>query len=518
MALIAPVTQLRRASTIDTQPRTRSARLLWGRISRRRWFVVVALISTLVPAVALFLINDDIYRAEARMLLRNAMVDDLAGATPDDPATDVGPRRVDNEIAVLEGDIVLSQVSIRLGITSVPRVNGVAADGDVIIARVDAGTPKLAALLANSYIDAYIDVRTAQITRTASEAGLQLQQVIADLQAQIDEIDAGREATNPDQLADRAALVSEQAAVGEQVARLRIQEALGFTPAEVVSAATDTQRRVGPDLMNVIIAALAAGLALGLVSALAIDALDDTLRTIADFQRVPDIGPVIALIPVDPSARLAPLPLRRSHDPGAMAFRALRNRLSASDRPPKVVQVSGVVEGDGASTVAANLAIAYAEHGHRVVLVDADMRNPHLHRMFGVDGSFGLVEALASESIDMAALPLDERVTLLAAGTVPTEPTELLTGQRFADLIVELRHRFDHVILDTAPLAAVSDALLTSDLADTVIVVSRAGYGSRRKLQRAIADLREVSARISGIVVNQATDRRSIDRSRPDTP
>ena len=496
-------------------------RTLWGRLARRRWFVFAALASTVIPAVSLTLINDDLYRAEASMLLRRALVDDLSDSTPDTDATDVGARRVQNEISVLEGDIVASQVRIRLGLASAPRVDGsTAGSADVVVARVDASTPELAALLANTYIDAYIDVRTAQITRTADAATLQMQSWTADLQRQIAAVDAEIETSTltVELDAKRTALIAEQTRIADDLGELRVQQALGFEPAEVVSAATRTERRVGPDLIYVIIAALASGLALGVLSAFAFDALDDTLRTVADVRRVAAIGPIVAVVPVDPSARQPPLALQRSNDPAAMAYRALRNQLAASDRAPHVVQLTGVVAGDGASTTAANLAVSYAEHGATVVLVDADLRAPRLHHVFAVDGSFGLVEALAAESIDMAALPLDERITLLAAGTVPADPREMLTGQRFSDLIVELRRRFDHVIIDTPPLALASDAALTCDLADAVVMVVRAGYSSRRKLQRAVSEFEDVGARIAGVVVNQAVDRRSIDRSRPAGP
>jgi len=257
----------------------------------------------------------------------------------------------------------------------------------------------------------------------------------------------------------------------------------------------------------VVIAALAAGLALGLIAAFVVDKLDDTLRTVADIQRLAGAGPVLAAVPIDPAAARPPLALVRSSDPGSTAYRVLRNQVLALDRTRRVIQVTSVRTGDGATTTAANLAIAFAEHGDPVVVVDADLRAPAVHRAFGVDGSLGLVDNLADESLDMTALPLDDRLTVVAAGPVPTDAAALLASDSFEAVIAELRTRFSYVIVDSSPLDTGDDtgpdAALVARVADAVVVVTGMGDTSARELRRALDELGATGAPLAGVVANR---------------
>jgi len=217
--------------------------------------------------------------------------------------------------------------------------------------------------------------------------------------------------------------------------RIRLAEALDLAPAEVVRDATSATDIGSPDLVRVILAAMAAGLALGFVSALLIDVIDDVIRTGGDLARAHPGARPFALVPDDPSAVNGSAALRRSHDPASVAYRVLRNQVLATPGRHQVIQVTSLALGDGATTIAANLGVSLAEQGGTVVVVDVDLRAPRLHTVFGVDGSLGLVEVLAGDSLDLALLPLDDRISVLTAGTVPPDPTDLVSGTGLEQLI-----------------------------------------------------------------------------------
>jgi polysaccharide biosynthesis transport protein len=507
MAVIATPRALQRLDTAS-RPKVSPLRNVWARFARRRSFVLAGVLATLVPALLLTLMQDDLYRAESTMLLTRSSIDELVEL--DASAGDTAARRINNEIGIVEGVIVRSQVLTTLGLESAPRAQAFGdASSDLITVRVEATTAELAAVLANAYVDAYIDVKTAENTQLANTAVARLQEWIAELQTQIETLDGQiASSTNTTALiAERTKLGEEQAELSDNLQELRVDIALGIAPAEVVDTATEPSAPFEPDLWNVLIAALAAGLAIGLLAAFVIDEFDDTLRTVDDIGRLTGVGPVLAAVPVDPSAATPPLALVRSSDPAATAYRVLRNQLVALDRSRRVFQVTSDGLGSGATTTAANLGIAFAEHGDSVVVVDADLRTPHLHRVFGVSGRLGLVDNLADESIDMTSLPLDERLTVIASGPVPPDPAAVLASSAFEDFVAELRRRFTFVVIDTPPLAVASDAALVARTVDAVVVVTGMGDSTAREVDRVVGEFVQTGAPFAGLVANRVQGR-----------
>ena len=510
----------RRSTLVATRP-SDAVRSIGRRLGRRRWFLVAGLLSTLLPALLMALLRDAEYRAEATVVLRTTLIDDLTFDDPDtDEADDIVSRRVQNEITYLEGDLVRGQVKQRLGADDIPTANGIATGGDTIVVRAEASTAELAQLVANSYADGYVTARSAQLDRLAAEATVRLQSWVAENDATIVQIDAqmAAEGSSPQFDAEIARLEGETANLTAVLERIRLAEALDLAPAEVVRDATSATDIGSPDLVRVILAALAAGLALGFVSALLIDVIDDVIRTGVDLARAHPGARPFALVPDDPSAVNGSAALHRSHDPASVAYRVLRNQVLATPGRHQVIQVTSLALGDGATTIAANLGVSLAEQGGTVVVVDVDLRAPRLHTVFGVDGSLGLVEVLAGDSLDLALLPLDDRISVLTAGTVPPDPTDLVSGTGLEQLIEELRRRFDHVVIDTPPLDAFDDAALVAPLGDLMLLVVGAGRTSARQLRRAVERFEVLNVAIDGYVLNRALLRRMIGRRRLDRP
>lgn len=508
MAVVATPRALQRLDSV-MRPRTSPLRSLWRRVVRRRSLVFTGVLATLLTALALTLMQDDRYRAESAIVLQRTPIDELLDpVTTDTDAASATARQVNNEIGVIEGVTVRSSVLIRLGLDDAPRAQASGdPDSDVIVVRVEAETAELAARLANAYVNAYIDVRSTDNLQLARTAATQMQEVIDGLDVQIADLDrqiASAEPTEADALVtDRAALADDLAEYTDRLRRLQLEAELGLPPAQVIASAEAPGAPFAPDRLAVLIAALAAGLALGLVVAFVVDALDDTIHHVEDIRRLTGVGPVLAAVPLDPAASSPPLPLVRSSDPAATAYRLLRNQIVAMGPTRRVVVVTGVRAGSGASTTAANLAIAFAEHGDRVVVLDADLRTPSVHRVFGVDGSLGLVDNLGNESIEMTALPLDERMTVIASGPVPPDPAALLATDAFAELIAALRGRYTYVVVDTPPVDAGPDAGLVARTADALVLVTGLGEDSGRDLQRCVRDLADTGAPLAGVVANR---------------
>jgi capsular exopolysaccharide synthesis family protein len=200
--------------------------------------------------------------------------------------------------------------------------------------------------------------------------------------------------------------------------------------------------------------------------------------------------------------------LHNSKSIAAEAYRGLRSSLllSSIDKPPRVIVVTSAFPGEGKTTTAVNCAITLAQRGERVLLVDADLRRGSLDRVFNLeDRSFGLSTVLARPAahkelpVPLPDLPM---LHVLPTGPRPPNPAEMLSSNRMEEQLRQWAKEFDRVVLDTAPVLAVSDTQAMAALADTVVLVARAGVTRKRALIRARDLLWRINAPIAGVVVN----------------
>jgi len=193
----------------------------------------------------------------------------------------------------------------------------------------------------------------------------------------------------------------------------------------------------------------------------------------------------------------------------AEAFRNLRTSVvyATPERPPKTMLVTSLQQQDGKTSVSTNCAITLAQLGMGdVLLVDADLRHPDLHRILGVPQTPGLSDLLVggvgvTEVIRPTRIP---GLFVIPAGPVPTNPAELLFSPRFTQALAALGERFAHIVIDTPPLLGVSDTLVLAPRVEGVILVLRHGHAGRDAAQRAVQMLGSVRARLLGVVLNHA--------------
>lgn len=191
------------------------------------------------------------------------------------------------------------------------------------------------------------------------------------------------------------------------------------------------------------------------------------------------------------------------------AFRDLRAavRLSSIDNKAQIILISSALPGEGKSTVAANLAAAFAQDGFSTLLIDGDLRKPSLNRFFPTDiyASIGLSDILSGQASIEEVLVTSSKVKnllFLPAGSPAPNPAELAGSRRMENLLQQLRSSYDFIILDSSPVGTVSDAIILSPSCDGVVIVARENQTPKRALLRSIIKLQNANARVLGFVYN----------------
>ncbi len=190
----------------------------------------------------------------------------------------------------------------------------------------------------------------------------------------------------------------------------------------------------------------------------------------------------------------------------AEQYRALRTRILHADptSPVNVVMLTSAGRGEGKTLTAGNLGLTMAqEWQRRVCIVDADLRYPQMHRLFGLPDGPGLCDVLAGHApLEDALVTLEEHdLTILPAGHVPAHPAELLGTSAMRRTIEALRHRFDRVVIDTAPAAPLADVSILAPLVDRVLIVVRAGRTTKPAIHEAVSAID--AGKLLGFVLNE---------------
>jgi len=266
---------------------------------------------------------------------------------------------------------------------------------------------------------------------------------------------------------------------------------------------------VGPvsprPLLN-LAAGVLGGLLLGAGLVALRETLDTTLKTseaLGEFTALPGLG----TIPYDRNAPRQPLVRADGHSKRAEAFRKLRTNLQFSqvDDPPRIIVVTSSVPGEGKTNTAVNLALSLAEAGVSTCLVDGDLRRPCVATAFGLVQDAGLTTVLIGQArIEDVMQQAGGRLSVLASGAVPPNPTELLASARMEEVLRELADTYEVVIVDTAPLLPVADTVGLASLTQGALLVVRAAKTSREQVRTAAESMDRVGVRVLGTVFNMA--------------
>jgi len=281
--------------------------------------------------------------------------------------------------------------------------------------------------------------------------------------------------------------------------------------ATVVDTASYSNSQVSPKpVLNLVVAGVL-GLVIGLAMALLRDLLDNTVGSASDVENTID-APVLSSVAYDADVPKHPLLTEvGSHSTRVEAFRLLRTNLQFLDLDtrPRALVITSAVPSEGKTSTATNLAIALAQTGLRVLLVDGDLRRPKVASVLGLERSVGLTTVLVgrSELQDSIQKHTDSGIYFLASGPIPPNPTEVLQSRAAQELFDRVSQMFDMVIIDGPPLLPVSDAAIMARDVDGAILVVRHGKTTKEQLKQAALRLNQVDANLLGVMVNMTPKR-----------
>lgn len=299
----------------------------------------------------------------------------------------------------------------------------------------------------------------------------------------------------------------------------------------IVDSARPPTAPIEPNVPRNLLFAVVLGLASGIGLAFLLEGLDNTVRTTEQAQMISGLAS-LGMIPLgSKSARDGPNPKRlviatskeavelvtqvRPQSQMAESYRALRTSLLLSNlgAPPKIIMVTSALPQEGKTTTSINTAVVLAQKGTRILLIDADLRRPSIHKTLGMGPHSGLSNVLTgSTTLEQAitrtaVLP---NLFVLPAGTPPPNPAELLASSNMREMLAELREQYDHIVIDTPPSLSVTDAVVLSPRADAVVLVIRSGQTTKQALRRSRDILTQVNAKVVGVLLN------AVDLSSPD--
>lgn len=500
------------------------ARIIW----HWTWLIILCVVLAAASAYVTSSLAVPIYQASSTLLIDQA-------SKPIASLTDINTSRsmASTYAEMMQRKNLLGRVAEQFGIEPNVLLNAVTdisvtpvRDTQLMKVQVEGISPELSAAVANTLPTVFIteinDVQTKKFNASKTNLERQLQTLDGQIeltQVALDGLGASRTAEEEirhAQLRDELAQYqSSYTTALRSYEELRLTELQSTDSITIVEEAEIPEAPIRPRvLVNTLLAAIVgAMLALGMI--FLIEYLDDRIKTPQDLHAVID-APLLGAIASMPGRRRnkkhatpeqSLIVAHQPRHPIAESYRRLRTnlRFSSVNEPLRILLVTSAAPAEGKTTTAANLATAVAQAGHKVILVDADLRKPQIHKLFELNKSPGLTDALLSETPASFFLRDTEisNLRVITSGSIPPNPAELLGSQPMQRLLKQLQQEADLVIVDAPPLLAVTDAQVLVNHIQSVLLVVNAGSTSRAMLSSAAAALFQVEARLLGVVLNQ---------------
>jgi polysaccharide biosynthesis transport protein len=360
-----------------------------------------------------------------------------------------------------------------------------------------------------------IDKLTVQIVAAAEQWWESAQLREASLQQSLEdakraEVDETKNAMEYATLQDEIKKLKMDDANDSRIQELTIIRGAGATNITVLDP-PEIDGSPSPHKGRTMAVALVLGLILGLGIACIRDWLDDRLRSLEAIRATvgaPVLGAVPAISTAYTAADRGQIVQNDPFGEASEAYRTLRTALQYGlPHNARTVLVTSPIAGEGKSTMVSNLAIAMAQANKRVLVIDADLRAPTQHRLFGLKDRRGLATVLGGgDTLDQAIQETEiQGLDLLPCGPIPTNPAEMLNDPAFTDYLNDLADRYDLVLIDSPPVTAVTDARIIAASVDATLLVIRPEASNRKQAEHARDGLRSVGARVIGVAVNGVT-------------
>jgi capsular exopolysaccharide synthesis family protein len=480
-------------------------------LRRRKWSVI--LVTALVVATAAFFSyrQTPMYRATATVQVKPLNPNQILQGYSYNFAVSMSTEQAlltSPAVADLAGTEATAQ-GVSLAGTSVS--SSVPVDTTFLEVTCSAPAPTQAAVCANAYTAGYMQNRREQALQQYRGAQSGYEGKIAEVQAQLDDARAELKA-DPSQA---AILKPEIDSLNKQIRTLQTQAAavafpVADTAAQLIAPATEPTAPYTPDWVRNLTLALLLGLALGVGVAFVRERLDDRMTGRADFET--HLGaPVLSIVPAVKGwkKRNATLLVTRDRAKSgpSEAYRTVRTNIAfmAKSNNLQAIAMTSPGMGEGKTTSTANLAVALSQTGKRVIAIDCDLRKPRLHKFFELENDRGVTTLVAGEATvpEVARrVPGLETLRVIPSGKIPHNPAELLGSAEFDEMLELLRRYAEFVLIDTAPVLAVSDALVATPKADGTIVVVDAGNTTRSAVEATREQLEQVGTNIIGGIFN----------------
>lgn len=265
-------------------------------------------------------------------------------------------------------------------------------------------------------------------------------------------------------------------------------------------------------------------LAAGIGTALLVEYLDNTIKSPDDIENRYGLTVLGNIFTTQKTEQIEQIILKNGQSPISESYRMIRSSLllSSADHPPRTILLTSMNPQEGKTSTVLNLARTMSQISSKVLIIDADMRRPRIHKVLGVPNDIGLSSYL-SGNIDELIIqaspdehiliqePANEKIHLLPAGPIPPNPVELISSQSMKDLLSEMRTKYDYVFIDSPPIINLADALILSTLTEGTIIVSREGKTTFDAFNAGLRKLKEVKPRILGVILN-AVSTRGLDK------
>ena len=476
------------------------------------WLIVLAVIIAGVAAYFVSKFIHPVYQAKTTVLV------DMA---PSNKSIDYSSLQLSSQLTqtysqMMTKSSVLVEVAARLGlagldskaISAKPETNT-----QLITILTESTNPKLSADIANTLVNVFAEqIQTMQQTRfSASELSLQSQMV--DIEAKIksanDQLAVTTDPTEKDRLETMVANYSQTYSnLLQSFEQVRLAEAQTRSSIVQIEPAAVPTAPIRPrTILNISIAALvAAVLAGGLI--IGVDLLNDTIKTPEEITSKLEI-PVLGVISHHSSSQEVPITEAQPLSPVSEAFRTLRTNVKYAgaglEKPLRSMLVTSALPGEGKTEVLINLGIVLAQNRMRVLLLDADLRRPALHRRLGLDNLVGLSQIFVHPELGMSYSLQPTRIpglTAITSGDTPPNPSELLGSQLMGSILEELKNSYDILLIDTPPALAVTDAAVLLPYVDGVLLVVKPGNTTLESLRRVVRQFRQLNACVLGAVLN----------------
>ena len=517
--------------------------LLW----RWAWLIALTAILAAIGAYIFSRMQTPIYQANTTILVNESA---SAQASNYSAIYLTSERLTSTYAAMLTKKPMMDKVIERLGIkdstlTFGVKVNAV-RDTQLLQLLVESTDPFMAANVANELVAVFTDeIRKLQESKyLASKENLQEQ--LTYLEKQIEDNSQALETliqnninllqaqpapeilTEPTQTLEERARQLNQPEIDQLETRLtqyrqiyasvlasfeqvRLAEAQTTTSFIQVEMAVPPTGAIRPQVLRNTLLAAIVGLMLAVGVIFAIEFLDDTIRDPETITSITGL-PVLATISRHEQTNNEPITQSHPRSPVSEFFRSLRTNVkyASVDKPVRRLIITSPTPEDGKTTIATNLAIALAQGSSRVALIDADLRRPRVHKVFGLENKVGLSSLFVQPEIYLDGnfqSAKTENLQIMSSGGTPPNPSELLGSRKMGEILKQLEEKFDIILIDTPPVLTVTDAVALSSSVDGVMLVAKIGKTKQAALLQAIEQLRQVNANIVGIVINDVDTR-----------